>query len=241
MARSRTGPALAVLGLAGCALFCRIELRAQNPLIDVRIFARNKNFTLSNVAAMFNYAATFAVSYLMSIYLQEIKGMSAGQAGLLMLTQPLIQTFVSPVSGRMADRKSPFILASIGMAICTAALVCFSFFGIDTRLPFIIGTLLIIGLGFGVFSSPNQTAIMSGVDAKDYGMASSLIATSRNIGQMLCMALITALMSVRLGGLSFSEAPKPAIMASFRSGFVIFSVVCAIGVFISFSRTKRRP
>jgi EmrB/QacA subfamily drug resistance transporter len=230
------GPVLAVAGAIGCVLFCRFELRTSSPMIDIRIFLRNPNFALSNVAAMFNYAATFAVSYLMSIYLQEIKGMSAWQAGLFMVCQPVLQAIISPISGRLADHHSPFKLASAGMAVCTVALVCFTFFQLSTPLAFVMATLLIIGVGFGLFSSPNQTAIMSSVSAQDYGMASSLIATSRNIGQVLCMALITTVTSIQLSGLTLAAATKNQIMISFRLEFIIFAAICAVGVFISLQR-----
>jgi EmrB/QacA subfamily drug resistance transporter len=233
------GPVLAALGVAGVALFCVVETRSQNPLIDVRIFARNKNFALSNLAAMFNYAATFAVSYLMSIYLQEVKGMTARAAGLFMICQPVVQAIISPLSGRMADKHSPFVLASAGMAVCTAALVCFAFFGIDTRFPFILAVLLLTGVGFGLFSSPNQTAIMSSVGASDYSMASSLIATSRNIGDVLSMALIALITNIWMGGESLEAASKGDIVGSFRAGFIVFSAICAIGVFISLQRKSR--
>jgi MFS family permease len=233
---SRFGVWLAIAGVIGLVLFGFIELKAANPLIDIRIFRRNKNFALSNVAAMFNYAATFAVSYLMSIYLQEVKGMTAGAAGLFMVTQPLLQAIISPLSGRMADKHSPFILASLGMAVCTGALVCFAFFGIGTSLLFVLFSLLLTGVGFGLFSSPNQTAIMSSVGPGDLSMASSLIATSRNIGQNVCMAIITIVMGLRLGGQTLAEASKPEIVGCFRVLFIIFACVCAVGVFISLQR-----
>jgi MFS family permease len=157
---SRLGIVMTIIGLAGCVLFAVIELRTKDPLIDVRIFTRNKNFTLSNFAAMFNYAATVAVTYLMSIYLQEIKGMSAWAAGIFMVSQPIVQAVISPVSGRLSDKHSPFILASAGMAVCTAGMVCFALFHIDSSLIFVMGTLVLTGGGMGLFSSPNQTAIM---------------------------------------------------------------------------------
>jgi MFS family permease len=237
---SRLGIALTIIGLALCVLFVFIELRTKAPIIDVRIFTRNKNFTLSNIAAMFNYAATFAVTYLMSIYLQEIKGMSAWAAGIFMVSQPIVQAVISPVSGRLSDRHSPYILASAGMAVCTAGMVCFALFRIDSSLILVMGTLLLTGAGMGLFSSPNQTAIMSSVDAENYSMASSLISTSRSIGSVFCMALIALVTSVQLGSQTFAQASKLQVMGSFRTGFIIFSVICAVGIFISLQRKGKK-
>jgi uncharacterized membrane protein len=99
-----------------------------------------------------------------------------------------------------------------------------------------MGTLVLTGGGMGLFSSPNQTAIMSSVDAGDYSMASSLIATSRSIGSVFCMALIALVTSIQLGSATFAQASKTQVMGSFRMGFIIFSVICAVGVFISLQR-----
>jgi MFS family permease len=144
---SWTGLAFSIFGLVLCILFCILELHRENPFIDVRIFVQNKNFSLSNLAAMFNYAATFAVSFLLSIYLQEIKGMTARMAGIFMIGQPILQAIIAPVSGRISDKHSPFILATLGMAVCTAALVCYAFFTMDTSLAIVMGVLLLTGGG----------------------------------------------------------------------------------------------
>jgi MFS family permease len=230
---------LMIIGLAGCVLFVRLEIGAANPIINVRVFMHNRNFLLSNLAAMFNYAATFAVGYLMSIYLQVIKGFSAWEAGLFLISQPVLQAVISPVAGKLSDKHSPFILASAGMAVCTVALVLFAFCGLRSPLAYIMADLLVIGVGFGLFSSPNQTAIMSCVGPGDYSIASSLIATSRNIGQVSSMALITLIMSLRLGQLSFAQAAKPALVGAFHLQFIIFAVICAVGVFISLQRKTK--
>jgi predicted MFS family arabinose efflux permease len=237
---SRIGFVLMIAGLAGCVLFVRLEMSAADPIINVRVFMRNRNFLLSNLAAMFNYAATFAVGYLMSIYLQMIKGFSAWEAGLFLITQPLLQAIISPAAGKLSDRHSPFVLASSGMAVCTVALVMFAFCGLHSPLAFIAAILVVIGFGFGLFSSPNQTAIMSCVGPGDYSIASSLIATSRNIGQVASMALITLVMGLRLGKMTFAEAPKPELVGAFHLQFAIFAVICAAGVFVSLQRKGER-
>jgi MFS family permease len=238
MGTSLVGLVLMLAGLAGCVLFARVEMAAENPVLNVRLFMRNKNFILSCIAAMFNYAATFAIGYLMSIYLQLVKGFDARTAGLFLITQPVLQALISPAAGRLADKYSPFNLASMGMAVCTVALVSFAFIGASSPLALVMASLLVIGVGFGLFSSPNQTAIMSCVRHEDYGVASSLIATSRNIGQVSSMALITLVMHARLGSLTFAQASKAQLTSAFHIQFVIFSIICAVGVFISLQRKK---
>jgi EmrB/QacA subfamily drug resistance transporter len=233
------GLVLSIIGLALCIFLCAFELRRDNPFVDVRMFAQNKNFSFSNLAALFNYAATFAVSYWLSIYLQQVKGMTARAAGLFMISQPILQAIISPISGRMSDKHSPFILASAGMAVCTAALACFVFFHVDTSLAAVMGVLLVIGLGFGLFSSPNQTAIMSSVAANQYSMASSLIATSRSVGEVFCMAIIAFVSQACLGGQTLQQSTKLQIALAFRVSFAIFACICAVGVFISLQRKNK--
>jgi hypothetical protein len=122
------------------------------------------------------------------------------------------------------------------MAVCALSLVSFAFIGVSTPLALIMANLLVIGVGFGLFSSPNQSAIMSCVESRHYGIASSLIATSRNIGQVSSMALITLVMSLHLGTLSFAAAPKNTLVSAFRTQFIIFALICAAGIFISAQR-----
>ena len=119
---------------------------------------------------MINYGATYGVGFLLSLYLQYIKGFSAETAGLILVAQPVVQTILSPVAGKISDRVEPQIVATIGMAITTIGLSCFIFLGTDTPLWLIITALMILGLGYAFFSSPNTNAIMSSVDKKYSGL-----------------------------------------------------------------------
>jgi MFS family permease len=105
-----------VAGIMFMLVLIKHEVRTETPLIEIRLFKGNREFSLSTLAALFNYAAIFAVSYFISIYLQLVKGFSADVSGLIMICQPIVQSVLSPISGRLSDRKSPGIIASIGMA-----------------------------------------------------------------------------------------------------------------------------
>jgi EmrB/QacA subfamily drug resistance transporter len=228
--------ALTAAGVALLVVFVNFERKAARPIIEVRLF-RNVNFLLSNMAALFNYGATFALSYLLSIYLQMVKGYGADISGLILITQPVMQAAFSPLAGRLSDRYSPYRIASVGMGLCAVSLFSFTFIGADSSLPYILASLAVIGFGVALFSSPNTNAIMSCVSPHDYGVASSLTSTMRTMGQITSMAVITIIMNMTLGATPIDDAGKDDIVQSMHSGFMIFVCICVCGVFLS-SRRK---
>jgi predicted MFS family arabinose efflux permease len=227
-------PAGFVLGV----LFVMRERRAASPIVEVRLFASNMSFSLSNLATLLNYGATFAIGYFMSIYLQVAMGMSSRNAGFVLISQPLIMALLSPYAGRLSDRVSPFRLASFGMSLCAAGLLLFSFISEDFPLPLTIAGLAVVGVGFGFFSSPNTNAIMSCVPRSDYGVTSSIIATMRGMGHTSSMAIVTLVVSAHMGAAPFSEAPTQLLLKMIRTGFTVFTVICAVGVFCSVYRNN---
>jgi EmrB/QacA subfamily drug resistance transporter len=227
-----------VLTAAGIVLlvcFVKFELKAEHPIIEIRLF-KNINFLFSNLAALLNYGATFALSYLLSIYLQMVQGYGADVSGLILITQPVLMAALSPTAGRLSDRRSPYSVASVGMMLCAVSLALFIFTDAAAPLWSILARLAIIGAGVAFFSSPNMNAIMSGVEPRDYGVASSLTSTMRVMGQIISMAVITIIMNASLGNTPIDEAAEDSILSSMRTGFIVFAVICVCGVFISLQR-----
>jgi predicted MFS family arabinose efflux permease len=222
-------------GIALLIIFIKIEMKTERPVIEIRLF-RSVNFLLSNLAALFNYGATFAVGYLLSIYLQMVKGYNADISGLILIAQPAMQAILSPIAGRLSDKRSPYKLASFGMALCAASLLSYVFMDADAPLWHILLNLTVVGIGFGFFSSPNTNAIMSGVSPQDYGVASSLLSTMRSMGQIASMAIITIIMNIRLRNTPIDMADKDSIVASMHNAFIVFAGICTVGVFISLNR-----
>lgn len=219
-------------------LFVRHELRTESPIIEVRIFAHNLSYTLSNLAALLNYGATFAVGYLLSIYLQLIMGYSAETAGTILIIQPLIMAILSPLTGRLSDKIAPYKLASLGMFLCAIALGSYSFLSVNTPIFQIIINLVLVGVGFALFSSPNTNAVMSSVSAKDYGVASSILATMRSMGHTISMATITLILAAKMGASTFAQASPELLASTMSLGFSIFTLVCIVGIFFSLTRRK---
>jgi predicted MFS family arabinose efflux permease len=227
------------MGFALGALFVARELKTPSPIVEVRLFAHNPSYALSNVATLLNYGATFALGYFMSVYLQTVKGFDSQTAGLILISQPAIMALLSPYAGRLSDRISPFRLASAGMSLCTASLLSFSFISPRYPMALIMANLVVIGVGFALFSSPNTNAIMSCVEARSHGVASSIIATMRTLGHTSSMAVITLVISARMGSSTFADAPTATLAATMRTGFAIFTCICATGVFFSLQRKAK--
>ena len=162
--------------------------------------------------------------------------MQAQTAGLIMIFQPLIMALLSPVAGRLSDRFSPFRMSSLGMALCAAGTFMFIFTGLQTHLVCIIAALVVTGLGFAMFSSPNTNAVMSCVEKEDYGVASSILATMRSIGHTFSMVIVTITVTVLASDMALADVPADVLIKVIRVSFIVFTAICIAGVFISLKR-----
>lgn len=230
--------ALSWLFVAVCTagIFVWWERRCASPLFNLTIFSDNRTFVFSNIAAMINYGATFAVAVLLSLYLQYIQGFSAETAGFILVAQPVIQTLFSPVAGKLSDHIEPRIVATIGMAITTIGLSFFIFLTPTTPLYAIVIALMVLGFGYALFSSPNTNAIMSSVDPRYFGIASGMNATMRSLGQVLSMAIAMFCFSVFIGTVTITPEVFPELMTSVTISFLIFTCLCILGVGTSYVR-----
>lgn len=231
---------LTAAGLAGIIILVWWELRAKSPVLDMRLFRSNRTFAFSNLSALINYGATFAVGFLMSLYLQYVKGMSPGEAGLILIAQPIVMAVFSPLAGRMSDTVEPRLLATAGMAISAIGLVLFALMSEGTSAILIVANLAFIGLGFGLFSSPNMNAIMSSVENRYFGIASASVGTMRLVGQVMSLGIATLCISLFLGEVEVAHAPVQDFLLGFQLSFTIFAAMCIAGVFASFARGNVR-
>lgn len=227
-------------GLALGILFVLRERKIENPIIEVRMFRRSLAYSFSNLAALLNYGSTFAISYLLSIYLQVVMGYSSQNVGFILLTQPLLMAVLSPFSGQLSDRISPFLLASLGMTLCSAGLFLFALMTEETRIWLVLTALVITGIGFALFSSPNTNAVMACVKEEDYGVATSVLATMRSIGHTLSMVVVTLLMRCYMGGVALTEAKPMLVVKTTHTAFLIFAAACGVGVFLSLKRNTAK-
>ncbi len=221
---------LILAGMIGLYIFVKRELKVNHPILEVRLFKTNRVFTFSNLAALIHYSATFGVTFLMSLFLQHIKALSPHMAGLVLVSQPVFMAVFSPFAGRLSDRVEPRIVATLGMILTTIGLFLMIFLNEKTSLEYIIGCLVVQGLGFALFSSPNTNAIMSSVEKRFFGIASGMVGTMRTLGMMFSMAIVTVVFSLLLGRTQITQVLYPFLIDSTKIAFTVFSLLC-LGVF----------
>lgn len=235
-----SGAILIAAGALGLSIFVWWEMRADSPVLNIGLFRQNTVFAMSNLAALINYSATFAVAFLLSLYLQYIKGLSPRDAGIILVAAPVVQAIFSPMAGRLSDRVEPRIVASAGMGLTAVGLLMFTFLDGNTGLGYIVVSLMILGLGFALFSSPNTNAVMSSVESRFLGVASATLATMRQMGMMLSMGLAMLLFALNIGRVQIAPEHYPMLITSVHTAFIIFTVFCAVGIFASLARGKVR-
>lgn len=227
-----------VSALLTLLLFLQHARRSEYPLWDVRLFFQNRVFTMSSAAALIMYASTYANVVLMSLFLQSIKGLTASQAGVILMAQPASMAVLSPLMGRLSDKVEPRILASSGMALIAISLFILARLNVDSSMTFVVGALLLTGVGFSLFSSPNVNAIMGSVEPRHYGSASGAVATTRVIGQLSSMVVVTLAISLVMGSAAISEETLPQLAQAIRLTFTITACLCLPGVVMSMARGR---
>jgi len=225
-------------GIVVAIVFLVWETRVQNPLINMAMFRKNRGYTFSNLAALVNYSGTWAVSFLLSLYLQYIKNFEPDVAGIILITSPVVQAVFSPVFGRLSDRLEPRILASAGMAVTALGIGLLSLVNQDTSISFIIIDLVLAGFGFALFSAPNTNAVMSSAEPQFYGVASATLATMRQLGMMVSMGIVWVVFAIIIGRVEITPEYHPAFIRSARIIFLISGLLCASAISFSLTRGK---
>jgi EmrB/QacA subfamily drug resistance transporter len=234
----REGFILVIAGTVMLLVFIAREFRISYPLWDIRMFAKNRVFLFSNLAALINYGATFAVTFFLSLYFQYNMGFSPEHAGMILVVQPVVMALVSSTAGRLSDRIEPGKIASVGMALSALSLVLLAFTGSDTSLLTFIGILVIFGVGLGVFSSPNTNAVMGSVDRSCYGVASGTLGTMRLAGQMLSMGVAMMVLAIFVGNVPITPDLYPAFIQGMKVSMAVFAAMCIAGIFFSLVRYR---
>ncbi len=216
----------AAAALGACA-FVRHERGAPSPMISLPLF-RNLPFSLGLASAITAYLVMFGTLLLVPFYLQRSLGLGTARSGLELMAMPLAFGLVAPFAGRVADRIGARPLTVSGMA-----LVATSLFVVGLLRPSTVGLLLVlggIGVGLGLFTSPNNAAIMGAVPSQSTGMASGLLNMSRGLGTALGLAVTGLVFSVAAGGSTStgsSAAHAFTVAAVVLAGVAVLSLVFA--------------
>lgn len=235
-----SGIALMAAGVAGLAVFWTWEEKVEHPIFEANLFMRNRFFAFSNLAALVNYSATAAVGFLLSLYLQYIKGFDPRTSGFILVIQPAIQAAFSPLAGKLSDRIEPRIVASSGMALTAFGLFLLVFLSSSSPVWFVAVCLAFLGFGFALFSSPNTNAVMSSVEKKQYGVASGILGTMRLTGQMFSMGIATMVLALYIGSTQIAESNYSVFMHCTRLILASLAAMCFCGIFFSLARGRVR-
>jgi EmrB/QacA subfamily drug resistance transporter len=237
---SPSGGVLLAVGLVVMAGFVWWERRAPSPVLELALLRRNTVFAMSSLAALINYAATFAVGFLLSLYLQYVRGLSPSQAGLVLVAQPVMMMLVSPFAGGLSDRHEPRFVASLGMGLSALGMGALAFLGLETPIALVAVCLAVLGIGFGLFTSPNTNALMGAVEPRQYGVASGFAGAMRLTGQVFSMGIAMLIFAAYLGPVPAQGAPPLLLVAGTRTALGLFAALCAVGVLPSLARGRVR-
>jgi EmrB/QacA subfamily drug resistance transporter len=243
---------LLVLGSIMFVLFLYVESRVvRYPTLDLSLFTRNRLFAAANTTALLIYIAVNGVTLMISIYLQNIQGLDAQTAGFYLIAQSAAMASLSPLSGWLSDRLGSRLLSSLGMFLVTLGLYFFSQLNAASSALEVISRLTLVGVGFGLFSSPNTSAVMGSVKPMKLGVAAGTLATMRFMGQSLGLALLGTVMAAALPpkallaiftGLSMQNSVATnEFVQGMSNFFLIASAIGALGTLTSIARGREKP
>ncbi|MDR0620446.1 MAG: MFS transporter [Deltaproteobacteria bacterium] len=229
-----------VAGAILAAGFFFQSLKSKNPIVDMRLFFDSRSFSISSLAAYISYQSSFSISMLMSLYLQYTKGLSPTMAGLYLMSQPVIQALLTPLSGKLSDSMPPWKLASRGLAVIMVAILIFAISLSDvTPDVLLLVTMAMTGIGFAFFSAPNTNAIMSAVPPKRLGQASGVITVTRLCGQISSMALTTLVLGLVIGAGVVTAEKSPELIRACKILFWISAPICLAGILASLAGGRK--
>jgi EmrB/QacA subfamily drug resistance transporter len=238
-----------VIFLVTAALFIMRQLAAPQPLLQLRLF-QNRLFTMANLSAALASMGMIAVLFLMPFYLEDVLHYSLFLSAVLLTPYPLTMLIVAPVSGWLSDRLGSRTLGTIGMALSALSLLWMSTLTIHSTYGDVAIRLVVLGLGMGLFQSPNNSAVMSSAPPTRRGIASAVLGTMRNLGTMLGIGItgavfvsfmpFNAFLQLALTG-ETTQSGVDAVIAAFRICYWAATLFAVLGVITSLSRGNARP
>ena len=188
---------LAAVAVALLAAFIAVERRRSNPMLDLSLF-RSRVFSAATLTALFNYICVYAVLFVLPFLLIQGRGLGTREAGLVLTAQPIVMAIVAPISGALSDRIGSRIPATLGMVLLALGLFVIARLADGGSLHAIAAALALVGLGIGIFVSPNNSALMGSAPRHRQGIAAGVLATARNVGMVLGIGIAGAVFTTVL-------------------------------------------
>jgi EmrB/QacA subfamily drug resistance transporter len=227
-----------LLSLCLFALFIWQQSHHGEPLIRVQLFRENRVFSFSLATAWLMYASTYSLTFLLSLYLQYVRGLTALEAGQVILVQAIAMAMLAPVAGRLSDSVQPRILCTLGCLCCAAGFALLSRVDFDTPTSYIVTSQFIMGIGFGLFSTPNNNAVMSAVHSRDIGVASATVNLARVSGNLVGISLVNLLVQQLLGDRAIEADHYPALLTTVNVAMTFSLGLALVASVVSASRGR---
>ena len=238
---------LLVAGTVFALAFLLAEGRVRAPMVDLALFRRSRLYALGNLTALLNYTAAFGCIALTAVLLELVGDHSPTRTGLIMVAQPALMVCVTPVAGRLSDTIGSRALASGGMVAIAAGLALLAAVPQGLPLGHVIAGLALVGLGMGLFSSPNTSAVMGAAPREGYGVAAAVLALMRTLGQSFSLAILGSLAAVSLGAAGADVlvtgvadgASASAYLEGYRLAMAVAAAIACVGAILSLARGPR--
>jgi EmrB/QacA subfamily drug resistance transporter len=221
-----------VLGLLILATWVVLELRMANPMLDLRLF-KQRTFSTPVISSMLNYGSMVSTTFLLPFALIQGRQLTPAQTGLVLMCQPIVMAITASFSGALSDKIGSRIPATAGMVILSLGLFLLSRLVPVVPVPMIAATLVVTGLGIGLFTSPNNSAVMGAVPQRRRGVASGVSSTARTLGNLLGIGLAGAVFSTVLAP---TDGGPDAILAAVSVGLLVASGIALVGAVTSVTR-----
>jgi EmrB/QacA subfamily drug resistance transporter len=230
-------------GLCGLVIFVLWERRTPSPMINLSLF-NNTAFSLSLLAAFTTFLAGSFNFLLMPFYLQNVLGFDPQRTGLTLIASPIALSLTSPISGRLSDRFGARWLGVAGLALTALALFSFSTLTTSSTQLDVILRLLLMGAGFGLFQSPNNSLIMGSAPRSALGVAGSLLAVMRTLGQTAGVAVAGAVWASQVAAAAgrlyepITAAPPTALVSGLHTAMLLAAMLAALGIVPTIVRSR---
>lgn len=220
--------ALIALSIAALATFVIVERRRRTPMLDLTLFG-NRTFSAATAAAVFNYMCVYSVLFVVPFVLIQALGLDAQHAGLVLTAQPIIMAVVAPFSGTLSDRIGSKWLATTGMLLLGGGVLMLALLLPSKSRSTIALSLAVVGLGVGIFVSPNNSALMGAAPRHRQGIAAGVLASARNVGMVLGVGVAGAVFTTIAGKAS---AIPDLIVHGAQASLFVTSALAAVGTLI---------
>ncbi len=233
---------LLAVSIAGMIGFVYLELRTVEPMLDMSLF-KDRLFSSGAGAAVLNYMAMYSITFLLPFYLIQGRGFSPAAAGLILTAQPLMMAIITPISGTLSDKIGTRLPATLGMAILAIGTFMLAWINGNSSSFYLAVSLAIVGIGVGMFVSPNNSAIMGSAPRRRQGIAAGVLATARNVGMVLGVGLSGAVLTTLTSSSdpSLSLVDSQLIFNAMHAGFLLATGIAVVGIVFSASRGKPAP